>query len=294
MAHSSIVRRVLCAENSATWGRDSPASLPQPWTPKWRWQAAVCRAYCSTRTSIGGSGRRFAGSYCGDAQINPASGLCVPTWNRQRWSASGTTTTTQVLGMLKVRTLRSVRRTRLRTRVCSRAVFKMEFKLIATSRGFPCIVLGAYKYRKIRETAGGEIVWRCTKKSCLGQVRTNLEQSEILDVKDDHDHVGLDPLKLHRIKHQQPGRTALPLPRVPATHRGSRSPRFGRLGRARYGVGRVEVLHQALRNARKMQPVWARHVVPRNDKFTSAYRPPFWVETAAKSIWANLQRLHQT
>jgi hypothetical protein len=91
----------------------------------------------------------------------------------------------------------------------------MEFKIIASSRGFPCIVLGSYKYRKIRETAGGEIVWRCTNKSCLGQVRTNLEQSEILYVKDSHDHVGLDPLKLHRIKHQQPGRTALPLPGYP-------------------------------------------------------------------------------
>ena len=88
----------------------------------------------------------------------------------------------------------------------------MEFKIIATSRGFPCIVLGSYKYRKIRETASGEIVWRCTKKSCLGQVRTNLEQSKILNVKDHHDHVGLDPFKLHRIKHQQSGRTAPPHP----------------------------------------------------------------------------------
>jgi len=91
----------------------------------------------------------------------------------------------------------------------------MEFKIIATSRGFPCIVLGSYKYRKIRETASGEIVWRCTKKSCLGQVRTNLEQSKILNVKDHHDHVGLDPFKLHRIKHQQSGRTAPPPPSTP-------------------------------------------------------------------------------
>ena len=174
----------------------------------------------------------------------------------------------------------------------------MEFKIIATSRGFPCIVLGSYKYRKIRETASGEIVWRCTKKSCLGQVRTNLEQSKILNVKDHHDHVGLDPFKLHRIKHQQSGRTARPpplfLPQVPTTHRGSRSPRSGRYSRARHGVWCMEVLHQAVWDACKMQPLWARHVLPRNDKFTSAYRPPFWVETSAKSIWANLQRLHQT
>lgn len=175
----------------------------------------------------------------------------------------------------------------------------MEFKIIATSRGFPCIVLGSYKYRKIRETANGEIVWRCTKKSCLGQVRTNLEQSKILNVKDYHDHVGLDPYKLHRIKHQQPGRTAPPpptplSPEVPATHRVSRSPRSGLLSCVRYGVWCVAVLHQALWDACKMQPLRARHVLPRNDKFTSAYRPPFWVETSAKSIWANLQRLHQT
>ena len=99
----------------------------------------------------------------------------------------------------------------------------MEFKIIATSRGFPCIVLGSYKYRKIRETASGEIVWRCTKKSCLGQVRTNLEQSKILNVKDYHDHVGLDPYKLHRIKHQQPGRTAPPPPH-PLLSRSTRYP----------------------------------------------------------------------
>jgi hypothetical protein len=107
-----------------------------------------------------------------------------------------------------------VRRTRLRN-CLYQSSSKMEFEIIATSRGFPCIVLGAYKYRKIRETADGEIVWRCTKKSCLAQVRTNLEQSKILNVKDHHDHVGLDPYKLHRIKHQQSGRPALPLPGYP-------------------------------------------------------------------------------
>lgn len=207
----------------------------------------------------------------------------------------------QPSGFRKLHALRSVRRTRLRSAGTTRlrtcfysSSFKMEFEINATSRGFPCIVLGAFKYRKIRETADGEIVWRCTKKSCLAQVRTNLEQSKILNVKDHHDHVGLDPYKLHRIKHQQSGRPALP---SPGTHYPSRQllPELRSVKSCvRHGVRRVEVLHQTLRDACEMQPLWTRHVLPRNNKSASAYWSPFWVETAAQSVGANLQRLHKT
>ncbi|GLG92910.1 Protein jim lovell [Gryllus bimaculatus] len=75
----------------------------------------------------------------------------------------------------------------------------MDFQVILTSRGMPCIIYDSYKYRKFRQTVTGDIIWRCTKKSCLGAVRTNVEQTSILHIKDEHNHPRLDPLKIQEL-----------------------------------------------------------------------------------------------
>lgn len=61
-------------------------------------------------------------------------------------------------------------------------------RVCLTTRGFPCLQLGPFRYRRLRMMATGEVVWRCTVKSCVCIVRTDPSVSTVVHCHGLHMH----------------------------------------------------------------------------------------------------------
>jgi len=64
----------------------------------------------------------------------------------------------------------------------------MDFKILSTNRGNKSIVCEGYFYRFLSALKHGENSWRCCDKKCSVRLTTDMENSCIINVKNEHNH----------------------------------------------------------------------------------------------------------
>ena len=66
-----------------------------------------------------------------------------------------------------------------------------------TNKGNECLYIQGFKYTKHYTTRDSEVTWRCTRKECRGQVKTDLDGNVITWIRN-HDHPGFEQNKVER------------------------------------------------------------------------------------------------
>jgi len=64
----------------------------------------------------------------------------------------------------------------------------MDFKILSTIRGNKSIVCEGYFHRFLSALRHGENSWRCCDKRCSVRLTTDMENSCIINVKNEHNH----------------------------------------------------------------------------------------------------------